>query len=112
MNRYEAMVILPERLTEEEIEKGLDSICKVIKDLGGSTNRPTRLGRRPFARPLKKETSGEFALVAITIDPQRLVELRERIRHDEFLFRVQISRVDEKAIARRAAAASPAVEEA
>jgi len=106
------MVILSERLTEEEVEKGLDSLCKIIKDLGGSTNRPTRLGRRPFARPLKKETSGEFALVTLTIESQRLVELRERIRHDELLFRVQISRVDEKALAKRAAAPSPAGEEA
>ncbi len=112
MNRYEAMVILSERLTEEEIEKGLASFCKLVKERGGSTNRPTRLGRRPFARPLNKETSGEFVLVTLTIDPQQLVELRERIRHDELLFRVQISRFDEKAIARRAAAASPAGEEA
>lgn len=115
MNRYEAMVILPERLTEEEIEKGLDTFCKVIKALGGSANRPTRLGRRPFARPLKKETSGEFALVNFSIDNQKLVELREQIRHDEYIFRVSISRVDEKAVKRnldKAAAAAAAAPDA
>ena len=91
MKRYEALVILPERLTEEEIEQGLDTLCKAIKKLGGNPTRPTRMGRKPFARELDKQTAGEYALLNMMLDPSKVKVLLEDLRLEEAIFRIQIS---------------------
>lgn len=112
MNRYEALVILPEDLGEEEVEKGLESLREEIKSLGGSSSKATRMGRKPFARPLNKRTSGEYALVHLTIDGDKLTPLHERLKFNDAIFRIQVTRVEELATPSPAPAAPAAGEEA
>jgi ribosomal protein S6 len=104
LNRYEALVILPERLTEDEVEQGLDTLCKEIKDLGGTPTRPTRMGRKPFAREMDKQTAGEYALLNMTLKAENVAKLLEALKHNEAIFRIQISRKPEVASAEPAAA--------
>lgn len=95
MSRYEAMVILPEALGEEQIEQGLDTLKNEIKTLGGTVNAATRMGKKNFARPLRKQRLGEYALVTFTAPGDGVAKLLERIKHNESLFRVQVVRVNE-----------------
>lgn len=97
MNRYEVLVILPESLTEDEVEKGLDALCKEIKGIGGKSTRPTRMGRRPFARKIQKQSAGEYALLHMTLDPSKVAVLLENQRHNELIMRIQVSRLGETA---------------
>jgi ribosomal protein S6 len=94
VNRYEAMVILPESLIEEEIEKGLNTLVAAIKKLGGtSTGKPARMGRKTFARPMGKQTAGEYALLRFELDGQQIDLLNKEIKPVEAIFRMQITRL-------------------
>jgi ribosomal protein S6 len=95
LNRYEAMVILPESLTEEEIEAGLDSLNKEIKVLGGTVaGKAARMGRKPFARPMKKQTAGEYALLRFELAGDQVTNLHENLRLNDAIFRIQVTRLE------------------
>ncbi|WFB36084.1 30S ribosomal protein S6 [Kiritimatiellota bacterium B12222] len=100
MNRYEAMVILPESLTEDEIEQGLDRLNASIKSLGGSANKASRMGRKTFARPMHKQTVGEYALLRMELDGEKISELQSLLKLDPAIFRVQFTRLPEVAAAK------------
>lgn len=99
MNRYEAMAILPESLTEDEIEQGLDRLSAKIKELGGSASKASRMGRKTFARPMKKQTIGEYALLRFELDGQKITELQQELKLDNAIFRIQFTRLPEAATA-------------
>lgn len=95
MSVYEAMVILPERLTEEEIETGLDGLKSQIKTLGGDVQAATRMGKKPFARKLHKQSTGEYALVTFSGDNKLVSSLHDSLRHNDSIFRMQVIRLPE-----------------
>lgn len=95
MSRYEAMVILPEALQEDQVEQGLDSLKNEIKALVAASTRPPAWAKNNFARPLAKQRLGEFALVTFSVGGEHIAKLRERIKMNDALFRVQIIRVEE-----------------
>lgn len=95
MNRYEAMVILPESLTEDEIEKGLGVLTAEVKKLGGTAGKPARMGRKLFARPLNKQTAGEYALLRFELPGDQVGPLQEALKFEDAIFRIQISRLPE-----------------
>ncbi len=99
MNRYEAMVILPESLTEDEIEQGLERLSAKINELGGSAGKASRMGRKTFARPMKKQTIGEYALLRFGLDGQKIKDLQEALKLDDAIFRIQFTRLEETAAA-------------
>lgn len=98
MNRYEAMVILPESLTEEEIEQGLGVLTTQIKNLGGTNaGKPARMGRKNFARPMSKQTAGEYALLRFELAPENVDKLLESLKLEKAIFRIQVTRLPEAA---------------
>ena len=99
MNRYEAMVILPESLTEDEIEQGLERLSAKINELGGKASKASRMGRKTFARPMKKQTVGEYALLRFELDGQKISDLQEELKLDDAIFRIQFTRLQEAAAA-------------
>lgn len=99
MNRYEAMVILPESLTEDEIEQGLDRLNAKIKELGGSASKASRMGRKTFARPMHKQTVGEYALLRMELDGDKITDLQAALKLDEAIFRIQFTRLPDAATA-------------
>lgn len=96
MNRYEAMVILPESLTEEEIEQGLATLSQKIKDLGGEAGKATRMGRKTFARPMNKQTAGEYALLRFSLAADQVDPLLASLTLVNEIFRIQISRLEDQ----------------
>lgn len=97
MNRYEAMVILPESLTEDEIEQGLDRLTQAVKAQGGEAGKASRMGRKTFARPMKKQTVGEYALLRFEMDGEKVDPFIKSLKLDEAIFRIQVSRLPEAA---------------
>jgi ribosomal protein S6 len=92
VNRYEAMFILPESVKDEDLKGVLESACEEIKKLDGQIESQTRLGKRPFARKLGKETAGHYVIVTFKLAPDKLSALQARYKLDERIFRVQITR--------------------
>jgi len=87
---YEAVVILPETLADDQINKVLKSFEKEVKGLKGSCSSASRMGRKLFARPLKNMTAGEYVLYNIDIEPGKVQPLLDRCKLNENLFRVQM----------------------
>jgi len=92
METYEAMYIFPDRLKDDEVDGVLKSARGEIERLGGKVVSGTRLGRRPFARPIKKTNYGHYAVVIFTIDKEHIPTLQARARLNEEVLRVQIVR--------------------
>lgn len=90
MKRYEAMFILPESLKEDELEKLLDGICGEIKKLNGHIESRTRMGKRSFARRLKKQDAGHYVIVTFLLAPDKVSSLLARFKLNEQIMRVQI----------------------
>lgn len=99
MNKYEAMIIFPESLKEETLDEALDRVAAEIEKSGGKVDSKTRLGRRAFARPMKKEVSGHYMVIGFRLDGGKLTALQGRFKLNEEIFRVQIVRAEEAAAA-------------
>ncbi len=92
MKRYEGMFIFPERMKEEPLEAAIKAVNNEIEKAGGTVTATTRLGRRGFARRLKRETAGHYVVITFELDPAKLQPLSERWRLMSDLFRFQVVR--------------------
>ena len=107
MNKYEAMIIFPESLKDEALEASLEKVRGEITKLEGKVQSATRLGRRPFARRLKKQTAGHYFVVTFEFGGDKISQLQARLKLNEEIFRIQIVKQNE---AQPAAAAATAGE--
>ena len=90
MNRYEAMVILPESLKDAAQEETTASIKEEIKKLGGDVESVTRLGKRAFARKMDKQDAGYYLIVTFKLAGAELKNLLARFKLNEKIFRIQV----------------------
>ena len=90
MNKYEAMIIFRESLKETDWDGAVASVRAEIEQLGGMVTSSTRLGRREFARPMQKELSGHYGLLAFQLAGDKVAPLQARLKLDEQVFRVQV----------------------
>jgi ribosomal protein S6 len=95
MNKYEAMIIYPESMKDESIDAAFEKIAGEIEKLGGTVENKTRIGRRAFARPLKKHAAGQYAVIGFFLDGQKVAPLQARFKLNEDIFRVQVVRAAE-----------------
>ena len=94
VNIYEGLVILPETLNEEAVDVALEKVKQELKGLNGSINNVTKLGRKMFARPMKKQVAGEYVLLNITLDGAQVTTFLTGLKlHDE-IFRIQLIKKD------------------
>lgn len=97
MNKYEAMLIFSESFKDDRLEAAVDKIKAEIEKTGGKVGGATRLGRRPFARPLDKESAGHYVVVSFELAPDKVSALQARFKLNEEIFRIQIVRQPEAA---------------
>ena len=90
MNKYEAMIIFQESLKETEWDGAVEAVRAEIEKLGGKMTSGTRLGKRDFARPMQKQQSGHYGLIAFQLDGDKVAALQARLKLDEQVFRVQV----------------------
>jgi ribosomal protein S6 len=103
------MFIFPDKLEDDAVDAVMKDVRADIEKQGGEVLSGTRLGRRPFARPLKKTTHGHYAVVLFKVDPNRLPSIRNRFKLNEQVLRVQFIRASEETMG--AAANAGAAEE-
>lgn len=92
MNEYEGMFIFPESIKEEQLDEVIARTRGEIEKLGGRVENTTRLGKRTFARPLHKQTTGHYVVFGFRLDGAQVAPLQERYKLMEEIFRVQIQR--------------------
>lgn len=93
MNNYEAIIILPDNIEEKKVEEKIEKLKARMTASGAENTGFTRLGRRIFARPLNKRSSGFYVLAHFSAESERLPQLHETLnmlKRDGDVFRFQI----------------------
>lgn len=90
MKDYEAMFIFSPSLNEEALEKILERIRGEITKQKGAVKDSRIIGKRVFARPLKKKESGQYVKMDLSMEPQSINPLLARFKLNDDIFRVQI----------------------
>ncbi len=96
---YEGLFIFPETLEEEQLDQAISAVKAELEKLGGSLENSTRLGKRTFARPLKKKKAGIYAIITFKLDGAQIGPLKRRLKLSTNVFRAQFMKKDESAIA-------------
>ncbi len=104
MNRYEAMFIFPETIKEDQLDPVVAVVREEIEKSGGVIDNTTRLGKRSFARPMKKMEGGHYVVIGFRVAGDKIAGLVEHFRLSEQIVRVQIHSADEPAAVPAAAA--------
>lgn len=94
MKTYDMLFIFPSLLTDEGLDKALESIQQEITRLGGSVERVDRMGRRSFARQIQKKDDGLYVRIWILLDPAQSAALLARLKFNEDIMRVQVRRLE------------------
>lgn len=96
MKKYDALYIFVGISKDDALEANLEKALAEVTRLGGNVLEKVSLGKRMFSRPMKKRESGVYVKVRFEIDPSKLVELVNRYKLVEEVFRVQILAVDDR----------------
>jgi small subunit ribosomal protein S6 len=99
LTTYEGLFVFPERMQDEEIETARALVVADLERCGGVLLGARKLGRRTFARPLKKMRAGVYVRMVFEIAGEQVDALRRRLRLNESLFRAQITVGDEQSMA-------------
>lgn len=106
LKTYEALFIFDQSLNDEAVAKALGRVQSEIGRLNGRVLDSQMMGKRTFARPMKKRETGHYVRLLVKLDPQSIETLRARMRLNEEVFRMQIVTHDERKAAAQAAAAA------
>ncbi len=98
MNTYEGLFIFADTLKEDEFKEVQDRALAEIERQGGKLLGAKKLGRRSFARPMSKRDSGINLSAVFELAPGSNTPLLARYRLSEDVFRIQISRGEEKSM--------------
>lgn len=96
MKKYDALYIFVNAPKEEAVDPITEKACGEITRLGGTILGSEMLGRKLFARELKKHEAGIYVRVRFELDPDKVADLRARYALSEDFFRVQILAVDDR----------------
>jgi ribosomal protein S6 len=90
LRTYEAIFILDQRKFEDAGESFSQDVAKQIESLGGRVEKRVGLGRRQFARPVKKQQAGVYWDFIFGLDPGQVSALVDKYRLDERVFRTEV----------------------
>ena len=89
MNTYEGLFIFPETLDEEGLDQAIVRVKEELEKLGGTIESSTRIGKKTFARPLKKQKAGIYVVAMFKIDGVQLDAFKARLKLGTNVFRHQ-----------------------
>lgn len=96
MKKYDALYIFVNAPKDDAVEPFIEKVSGEIARLGGNVLGSEMLGKKTFARELKKRTDGIYVRVRFELDPDKVADLRARYALSEEVFRVQILVVDDR----------------
>ena len=94
MKKYDGLYIFAGQAKDDVLDAQIQKALAEVTRLGGNVVAKETLGRRPFARPMKKRENGVYVKVRFELDPLKVDELVNRYHLVEEVFRVQILAVD------------------
>ncbi len=94
MNTYEGLFIFPESLDEEGLDQAIGRVKEELEKLGGSMESNVRMGKKAFARPLKKQKAGIYVVIMFKIDGEKVDAFKARLKLATNVFRHQFVESD------------------
>ena len=88
MKKYEAVFILDMRKVEDEGKAFSEEFAKNIQGWGGKVVESIPMGRKQFAREIRKRKAGVYWDYVFELDPLKAGEVREKYRLDERVVRI------------------------
>jgi len=98
VNTYEGLFIFADTLKDDELKGVQDRALAEIERQGGKILGVKRIGRRTFARPMSKREAGIYVRAVFELAPESVTPLLARYKLSEEVFRIQITRGDEKSL--------------
>ena len=98
MKTYDALFIFSSSMKDEDLDKVVERITNEITKLKGKVTDKNLIGKRDFALPLKKHTSGKYVALRIEIAPGDVNALKVRFKLIEYIFRLQMVVADDHLI--------------
>jgi len=98
LTTYEGLFVFPERMRDEEIESAQASVVADLARCGGKLLGALKLGRRSFARPMRKARGGVFVRMVFEMEGGQVDAFRRRLKLNETLVRGQITAGDEQSL--------------
>ncbi len=99
---YEGLFIFPETLDEAQLDQALEAVKVELEKLGGTLESSTRLGKRSFARPLRKKKGGIYVVLMFRLEGGRIDAFKHRLKLTTNVFRAQFMQKDEAVTAQDA----------
>ena len=89
MNTYEGLFIFPEALDEEGLDQAVARVKEELEKLGGSIESTARMGKKTFARPLKKQKAGLYVIIVFKLGGEKMDAFKMRLKLGTDVFRHQ-----------------------
>lgn len=99
---YEGLFIFPETLDEAQLDQAIEAVKVELEKLNGTLESSTRLGKRSFARPMKKKKGGIYVVIMLRLDGGQIDALKHRLKLATNVFRAQFMQKDEAVVAQEA----------
>ncbi len=99
---YEGLFIFPETLEEAQLDPAIEAVKTELEKLGGTLESSTRLGKRSFARPLRKKKAGIYVVIMFRLEGGQIDAFKRRLKLATNVFRAQFLQKDETVVAQEA----------
>ena len=86
---YEGLFIFPETLDEENLDLAVARVKEELEKLGGTLESTTRMGKKNFARPLKKQKAGLYVVLMFNLEGSKIDAFKARLKLSTNVFRAQ-----------------------
>ena len=84
---YEGWFIFPETLDEDGLDKAIEAVNNELANLGGSLESSVRMGKKQFARMMKKQKSGYYVVLVFSLKTDKIKKFKERLKLGTEVFR-------------------------
>lgn len=96
MKKYEGLYIFAGAAKDDVLDKQIDKARGEITRLGGAVIDTEIIGKKMFARIMKKRDNGTYVKIRFELAPTQVKTLIGRYHLSEDVFRVQILAIDER----------------
>ncbi len=98
---YEILYVVRPELDDEQLQRAIASVDKLIENLGGVGQKTDVWGRRRLAYEVRHLREGQYVLTDFQIDPTRVPEMETTLKISDTVFRHLIVRKPEPRAPRR-----------
>ena len=89
MKNYEGMLIFVEQVNDAELDDALATVKADLERCGAVVAGTTKLGKRAFARELRKQEAGHYVVIDFQAPAGAVTDIQARLKLNEQVLRGQ-----------------------